>query len=122
MAEVTNVELTLIKERLKSLEAKIEGNDEQIRIFYRDEWGRLDRLSTNLDNLIATFREDRQEHRELESRVLKCETHIMQLRSDLLQLIGNMEKKFLRLVALAGLISGGAGASVLKLFNLALGV
>ena len=116
--DVTNVLMESMGARVDAVEKKIEQYDANIQNFYRNEWSKIDVMSTQMATLIGHIAEDKAEHKALEARVLKCETQILALRTELLQSLGEIEKKFLKWVAVSAAISGGAGASVLKMLSL----
>lgn len=118
MGEVTNVEMVTIKERLSGLEARLREYDEGVRSFYKNDWSKLDRMSEQIHILIDHIKEDRLEHKALEARVLHCETEILKVRGEILKGISELEKKFLKFVSLAAVISGGGAASVIKLLSM----
>lgn len=108
--DVTQIILDDVKGRMDKIESRLSYLDEAFKTMYRVE--------AKLDQMVKHTADDDAAHKDLQTRVLKCETQLLGLRAELLQSIGNIEKKFLKWVAVSAAISGGAGASVLKALSL----
>lgn len=108
--EVTQVLLDETKSRLDKIEVKLSQFDDLFRTIYR--------LEAKIDTFSKLSDVDSSIHQSLTERVLKCEASVITLKAEMLGAIGEIEKKFLKWVAISAAISGGAGASVLKALSL----
>lgn len=106
-----------LQNKVSILEARIREYDAATRDFYRTEWSKIDVLIAKVNALGDGAVIDRSDQKRLEARILKCETQILSLKAEFLSGLGDLEKKFLRWVAVSAAISGATGASVIKIFQ-----
>lgn len=104
--EVTQIIIDDVKVRMTRLEDKLEEVDTTLRSLYR--------MEAKIDSMVTHMDKDDFAHKELASRVLKCETSVIQLRTEMLSNLADIEKKLLKWIAVAAAASGGAGATILK--------
>lgn len=108
--EVTQIIIDDVKSRMLRLEDKLDELDNVTRSVYR--------MEAKIDAMVGHMDKDDLAHRELAARVLKCEAHIVQLRTEMLGNIADIEKKLLKWIAVAAAASGGAGATILKALSM----